>query len=466
MKKIFIQIASCLLCLQSGAQTAAGNGGKLKIFPGANFSVFGNFQNESSAELINDGNIFIRGNLSNNQPSMSPGSGILYLNGTAAQAINGTQVFKTFNLNTNNAAGLTLNNNLSVSGAHVFTSGNIASSANFLVYESGSSYSGANDGKSVIGWVRKIGATNFIFPVGSASHLRSIAISNLSTSSEFDATYSGTTGNTSTVSSPVVTVSQFEHWTISKQSGGTAQVLLNWDKSKVNFPAYALPDILSSRFAGSWITTGGNATGDVNTSGSILSNAQSTFGPFVIGSSVMVLPLHFLTVRATRETGHTTVAWKTGNEENVAWHEIQKSFTSNNFYTIGRVLPKNLKDQTYEIKDSSYLNGTAYYRIKSIDRDQRFSYSPIVSVTEKNGAEDLKLLTNPVKNHILISGGKQFGDYSYSLYAMDGRLVQRGQLQGGNNLLSIRIQGGISPGSYLLTIDGKGQQLAKKIILE
>jgi hypothetical protein len=213
------------------------------------------------------------------------------------------------------------------------------------------------------------------------------------------------------------------------------------------------------------VNAGGSATGDVTTSGSILSASQSNFGAFVIGSSVMVLPLQFLTVKATRASDYTTVSWKTTNEENVAWHELQKSATPNNFHTIKMMRAGNRREQTYAYNDSSYLNGIAYYRIKSVDHNNQFKYSAIVSVSQKNG-QGLNLLTNPAKSEILIAGAKQFGEYGYSLYSMDGRLMQRGRLQAGSTLLSIRIKGGVSPGTYLLTVDGNDHQLAKKVILE
>jgi len=47
----------------------------------------------------------------------------LYLNGTSAQSISGTQAFKTLNFVSNNSAGITLNNDLSVSGIHTFYRG-------------------------------------------------------------------------------------------------------------------------------------------------------------------------------------------------------------------------------------------------------------------------------------------------------------------------------------------------------
>src|SRR4051812_22352897 len=90
--------------------------------------VNGSFSNASTSRFTNKGQFYLKQNLVNNESSMAAGSGTLYLNGTALQTVSGSQTFKTFNLETNNAAGFQLNNNLSVTGSHVFTSGMITGS--------------------------------------------------------------------------------------------------------------------------------------------------------------------------------------------------------------------------------------------------------------------------------------------------------------------------------------------------
>ncbi|HYC27910.1 MAG TPA: hypothetical protein VEB42_03825 [Chitinophagaceae bacterium] len=158
--KNLLPILLLLLCAAGKAQLK--NSGNLQVYSGASMTSFGDITN--SGTLLNNGTVYLKGNLSNSQLSMSAGSGTLQFNGSSAQAVNGTQQFKTFNLITSNAAGITLNNNLSVSGTHTFSSGVITASANYLVYEAGSSYTGDNDSRHVNGWVKKFGTTNFAFP--------------------------------------------------------------------------------------------------------------------------------------------------------------------------------------------------------------------------------------------------------------------------------------------------------------
>ncbi|MBC7829733.1 MAG: hypothetical protein H7122_18460, partial [Chitinophagaceae bacterium] len=147
MKKLVIQLILFLFCGFLHAQQAFTNYGNLQIHTGTSMAGFGNFSNETAATLVNNGSFYIRGNLTNDQSSMSVGAGTLYLNGSVAQSVNGTQPFRTLNFVTDNNLGITLNNTLSVSGAHTYTNGIITTSStpDYLVYEAGSSYSGESN---------------------------------------------------------------------------------------------------------------------------------------------------------------------------------------------------------------------------------------------------------------------------------------------------------------------------------
>jgi hypothetical protein len=475
MKKILIHSICILLCIYTKAQEAATNSGNLQIHLGGSVAVFGGFTNASSATLVNDGSVYLKNTLTNNQASMSVGTGTLHLNGSSAQSVAGTATFKTYNLNTNNASGITLNNNLSISGTHIFTTGNIASSVtpNYLIYESGSSYTGATDAKHVTGWVKKIGNTGFIFPTGNGTYLRQIETSNLSTSIEFNAKYRGATQNTGNLQSPLVVINPNEYWTLDNitASGTTAQVTLNWDNSKVAFPTYVLADLRSAQYNASnlWESTGGSATGSVTTTGSITSNSLSVFGSLSIGSTTFTVPLNFLSITAQRKTDYTLIDWETANEVNVKQQEVQRSRNSNMFITIATEPARNtIYKQTYSYKDFDRLEGTIYYRIKSVDFDGKTRYSKVVSVNYAGMAETISVRNNPATGIVyltLISVKSKA--YNYQLIAASGNIVQQGNLQyGGTGSMSIPLRSSVVRGSYILLLNDGVNISTHKIIVQ
>lgn len=472
MQKIILPISLFLFCIRADAQQAFTNNGNLQIHPGTSITGFGNFTNASSAVLVNNGSFYIKGNLSNNQASMTAGTGTLYLNGSSVQAVNGSQTFKTNNLETNTSAGITLDNDLSVSGLHTFTNGliNASSIPYYLIYEAGSSYTGDNDSRHVNGWVRKSGNSDFIFPVGDASYERVVAVSNLSASSVFNCKYNIPTNNTINLFSPLAMVKANEYWQLDKVSGGTAQVTLNWDHSKVAMDNVLIADILSSQYiAGNWTSTGGSASGNVTTTGTITSNALSTFGPLTLGYTAFPVPLKLISFNAIRVSGTSFLKWVTENEQHVDRFDVERSYDAVLFTTIGNAPARNSGSaETYNFEDHAALNGIAYYRIKSIDIDGKISYSRIAAVSEYDLRSSTFVVLNPARSVItIINKSGNDGSFDYFLYNTAGQLLVKGSTNmGTNGGAALPIPPHTPAGIYVLELSNDKIQFRQKILIE
>ncbi|MEO8583172.1 MAG: hypothetical protein ABI415_05210 [Flavitalea sp.] len=462
MKKIInIFLILATFVMSAGAQTDLYNSGIL-LTTGSSDTVYvsGGFTNASTSTLTNNGNLYVAQTLSNAQSAMAIGSGTLYLNGTSQQTVAGAQQFRTNNLITSNAGGVLLNNNLDVSGVHTFSNGIISSSAtpNYLVYEAGSSYTGDGDGDHVSGWVKKFGTTDFVFPVGNGTVERTVQLTNLSLSSEFNVHHYVTTTNTANLQSPLVSVDRFEYWQINKISGGSANVAMNWDNSKITFPQYPLASIRAAYYTGGfWTDQGAGATGNVTTTGNITSNTLSTFGPLTFGSISAVLPLTFLGTYAYREPTGVLVEWKTTNEKNVDHFEVERSTDGRTFVKVGTVASSSTPGiGDYTFSDLTSSTGKIYYRIRSIDIDGKFMFSKVVTITDGNEGEEI-MVANPAKNHIKLTVS-QFakGKYNYQLRTDGGQTAQTGILNiisSGSYTIDLN---NIRPGIYILTLNKDG----------
>lgn len=455
------------------AQVNLQNSGTLYI-AGANDTLYinGDFTNTSAAGLTNNGRFYIRQNITNDQSSMAVGTGTLYLNGSGAQSLGGSQPFKTYHLVTNNSAGITLNANLSVSGTHTFTNGLITTSVtpNYLIYEAGSSHSGSDDTKHINGWVKKIGNTNFTFPVGDANYLRDIAISNLSASSEFNCRYYTPTSNIYNLASPLVQIRPSEYWQLNQVSGGTAQVTLNWDHSKVAMDNVVLADILSSLYTGGlWTSTGGSASGNVTTTGTITSNSTGTFGPFALGYKSFPVPLKLISFTAERRSGVSYLKWITDNEHNVDYFDIERSYNGTVFLTIGNAPARNSgMQEQYYFQDYSPLHGIAYYRIKMVDNDGKFSYSRIAAISEFDVVTGSFTILNPARDGITVLNrpGKS-GVYNYNLYNNAGQLIVAGKVNMENNGGALLpLPPSVATGIYVLTLINSEIRFSQKILIQ
>ena len=431
----------------------------------------GSFTNTSATALSNNGIIHIKQNLINDQASMPAGTGTLYLNGTAAQTVSGGQVFKTYNLVTNNAAGITLNNNLSAGGVHTYTNGMITTSVtpNYMIYEAGSSYAGSGDTRHVNGWIKKNGNTDFIFPSGDAAYQRTLAISNLSATAEINCRYYTPTSNIYNLWSPLVQVKANEYWQLDKISGGTAQITFNWDHAKVPMDNILLPDILSSQYiSGNWTSTGGSASGDITTTGMVTSNPLSTFGPVTIAYKSFPVPLKLISFTAERRTGTSFLTWITENEENVDHFDVQRSYNASTYTSIGNVAAQNTARQVYHYQDHSPLNGMAYYRIRSVDADGKIGYSKIAVLSENNIQSAGFFVLNPARSVITIFNKTgQDGQFNYRLLNATGQALLSGSINMNNNGGSVLLlPSQTTAGIYILELTNQQTTFRQKILVE
>ena len=471
MQRILISAILLLSAAICFSQAGIVNSGNLQIHTGANMAAFVNFTNSSTAGLVNNGTFHLRGNVTNNRASMNPGTGVTILNGTAAQTVNGSEPFRVYNITTDNSNGITLNNDLSVNAAHTFTAGVIHSSSapNYLIYENGATYSGSADNAHVNGWVKRTGTTNFIFPVGNATFLRPIAVNNLSAASTFNAQYAGVTTNTSNVLPNLVTVDPYEYWFVNQVSGGSAQVDMNWNNSKVTFPDYMLPSIRVANYTGGmWTSIGGSATGNVSTTGAITSSSVNSFGAFTFGSLNFSLPLNFIGINAKRKDNFSIVEWKTGEEYNVDHFEVERKDSRNpSFFVVATVPASNNITNNYQIEDHLPLDGTAFYRVRSVDRDGQYSYSKIAAVSD-NGNGSMAVINNPARNTIFISvNGVPKGNYVYQLIDASGKIVQAGQiLLEGQSVLDIPVSIKATKGFYLVKVRNSVFEFSDKVIIQ
>jgi hypothetical protein len=471
MKKL-IFFAFALYASVPYAQTGLRNTGSMQIHTGANIATNGDLSNSNSAVLLNNGTFYVKGNINNDQAGMAAGSGTVHLNGTVAQSVNGTAAFRVNNLVTNNAAGITLSNNLSVSAVHTFTSGLITTSAtpNYMIYESGSTYSGSSDTRHINGWVKKNGNTGFTFPVGNGTYERPVAISSLSASSEYNCHYYNGTPNNYNLWSPVVQVRFNEYWVIDKISGGTAQVILNWDHSKVAMDNILVPDILTSTYTGgNWTSAGGVASGNATATGSITSSALSIIGRTTFGYKSFPVPLKLISFSGDRRSGTSYLRWVTENEVMVDHFIVERSYDAINYVAIGNVAARNLSSiQNYYLEDRSQFQGIAYYRLKSLDIDGKFTYSNIVALSDNIKTAEAFTVLNPARSGITIfNRSSKEGLFNYRVLNMGGQLVVSGKVyMSANGGAVIPLSAAISTGIHIIELVNSDIQFAQKILVE
>lgn len=110
---------------------------------------------------------------------------------------------------------------------------------------------------------------------------------------------------------------------------------------------------------------------------------------------IMVLPVELSEFKAKKVDQSVELIWSTASEKDNSYFTVERSVDAlswESIYTIAGHGSSNTP-YNYSIFDSSPKNGISYYRLKQIDKDDRFSYSKILSI---NTAEEFSKIIKRV----------------------------------------------------------------------
>ena len=137
------------------------------------------------------------------------------------------------------------------------------------------------------------------------------------------------------------------------------------------------------------------------------------------------LPVALTTFTATAEgSAAVRLAWATASEKNSAWFEVERSLDGASFARIGTVAAAGTTAtaHAYGLTDAALPAGASvlYYRLRQVDLDGTFSYSPVRVVALSTGW--LALFPNPAHGGAATLTGVAAGQAVQVLDAV-GRLV-------------------------------------------
>ncbi|MEL6863485.1 MAG: glycoside hydrolase family 9 protein [Bacteroidota bacterium] len=191
------------------------------------------------------------------------------------------------------------------------------------------------------------------------------------------------------------------------------------------------------------------------------------------GQSNAPLPVHLINFEAqVMEQQEVRLSWLVEEERQLAGYELERSFDSRRFERIYATSARNSSDGRahYQMFDREVFKGTLYYRLKMIEQDSRFSYSPVRSVRL---SEDLTITIspNPAKDWIAlqINSDRTF-EGQLVFRTVNGRQLGDAQVipvAKGREQLSLDISAWTSGVYFLQFHDEVGQLLwTKKLVVD
>ena len=191
------------------------------------------------------------------------------------------------------------------------------------------------------------------------------------------------------------------------------------------------------------------------------------------GTGGNALPVEMLFIEAKNiNNEYIKVLWATASEINNNKFEVERSEDGINFSKIGEVQGNGT---TTERKDYSYNDKTAlqgiryYYRLKQIDFDETFEYSPIVSEMLKG--DDLftvsEFVPNPATEQakLFIKTGKE-QEITIEMHNYIGQVVKEGKtyLNKGSNTINIDFND-LAAGTYSTRIVAGSKVIVRRVVI-
>ena len=221
------------------------------------------------------------------------------------------------------------------------------------------------------------------------------------------------------------------------------------------------PDNRSMYWTGAGNVTVGNG---IDATGS----NQTFFDNLVVGAiGCSPLPVELTSFTATFSEEYRVVSlnWTTASETNNDYFEVERSSNGLNWEVIGKIDAEgnSVSNIHYETIDTKPLEGESYYRLKQVDLDQEFTYSPSIRV---NNSILTEIYPNPAGNgqSILINSSSfRNSELQFDIYSVDGILVYSTlkETEIGKAVL-ITLPSNLSDGMYLI----KTKYFIRKLVIE
>lgn len=372
-------------------------------------------------------------------------------------------------LHINNPAGLTMGSDQDVTGFR-FVNGLINTNSETIIKlnASADAENMGHDGSHINGPLiveLSSGSGDRLFPIGKNGKYRPVLLDNSSSSGEssdrFTAEVIEGAPPLRTLPDGINKVSELRFYRITRNgnSGSDFMVTLPYlGDDGVNDPANLT--ILKDNGAGAWLNIGGTVSGPVP--GTIQSDEFNGFSDFVLANKTggsNPLPVNWVSFTALRVQADAKLDWQTARERLCSHYGVERSSDGINFREIGNEVCRNSQaQQTYRYLDLSPGKGTFYYRLRQVDTDGKFEYSPVrkVSFGEESG---LRVYPNPAKGQLQIANISTHADIR--LYDVSGRMVM--QLRSGQPFTTLQI-GHLPSGIYELLITASdGERTVRKV---
>ncbi|RYZ53555.1 MAG: T9SS type A sorting domain-containing protein [Chitinophagaceae bacterium] len=192
-------------------------------------------------------------------------------------------------------------------------------------------------------------------------------------------------------------------------------------------------------------------------------NVAAATGPATTLFTSSTLPLKLLSFTAQAASKSVALQWKTAEEDQVSHFEIEKSTDGSRYQVVGNVKAAGSGGKTYLHTDNSNLVANTSYRLKMVDNNGSFTYSPVSHVRMAQSNSSLSVYPNPARDRLHISLTTAAGPVVVSLQDVSGRTIKTFTAQSnGRTLNEVADISSLTPGIYFLSFGKQTVRFVKE----
>ena len=193
-------------------------------------------------------------------------------------------------------------------------------------------------------------------------------------------------------------------------------------------------------------------------------NATYTMGST---SSANALPVEFLYITAKQELSENRIDWATAMEENNSHFIVERTHDGASWESLDEIggagFSSNIMKYTY--LDQNPYSDVNYYRIKQVDYDGRYDYSPIVMVNSliEEANISLKVYPNPAMDYVQVQWGQEEETGKIVLIGLNGNVVAE-QMPDQHNAMVIDLTS-VKDGVYFVQFIGSHTTKTERLVV-
>ena len=180
------------------------------------------------------------------------------------------------------------------------------------------------------------------------------------------------------------------------------------------------------------------------------------------------LPINLSAFKGNLENGKSYLTWKTSSEIQSNYFDIERSLDGKNFTKIGekKAASNSSIAKEYSYTDANPATGINYYRLKMWDANEKYTYSNIIALSNRQQSVGVTVFPNPASDYILVQAQDILSsDVEVLLSDIKGKVLLKKTFPQGSTLCTLETAT-LYAGNYVVTVLTKtGNKQSYKVVI-